>query len=400
MSTDERSSNNQTYWQRYLHYASSIILNYKGDEPFHLYLKNYFKLQKKHGSRDRRVIASLCYDYFRLGMSVRGVTDINEKLLPGFFLVENKSSEFLASLKPEWNEKVHLSLSEKIDVLKGTVDINNIFPFRKELSPEIDLEKFNLSFLVQPKVFIRIRPGNEKVVFKKLSTANISYEKINESCLAFSNTEKISEVLNIDKEAVIQDFNSQQTGTLLSHIPQTNDEINVWDCCAASGGKSIQAFDVLENIKLTATDTRKSILRNLRDRLYTAGIINFDSFVADIADNLVVKNIDINPDLIVADVPCSGSGTWARTPEQLHFFSQKTIEKYATLQKKIVKNASEKLKTGGYFLYITCSVFEKENEENVAYLTSCCNLQKIKSCYFKGYTMQADTLFAALFRKK
>jgi 16S rRNA (cytosine967-C5)-methyltransferase len=400
MSTNERVASNQKHWQRYLHYASSIISDYKGDEPFHLYLKNYFRIQKKHGSRDRRVIASLCYDYFRLGISVKAGTDINEKLLLGFFLVENKSSELFASVKQEWNDRIQLSFPEKIDMLNGAVDINNIFPFAKELSPEIDAEKFNLSFLLQPKVFIRIRPGNEKVVFKKLSAANIPYEKMNESCLAFSNTEKISEVLNIEKEVVIQDFNSQQTGTFLNHIPQSDQSINVWDCCAASGGKSIQAFDLLKNIELTVTDIRKSILENLKQRFIKAGISDFHSFVADISDDRVSNTIDISPDLIIADVPCSGSGTWARTPEQLHFFSQETIEKYAVLQKNIVKNSSEKLNAGGYFLFITCSVFTKENEENVDFLTSFCNLQKIESRYFKGYTMQADTLFAALFKKQ
>lgn len=400
MSTNERVASNQKHWQRYLHYASSIISDYKGDEPFHLYLKNYFRVQKKHGSRDRRVIASLCYDYFRLGMSVTDVTDVHEKLLLGLFLVENKNSELLASVKPEWNEKFPLTLSEKINLVNGAVDIDNIFPFQKELSPEIDAKKFNLSFLVQPKVFIRIRPGNHQVVFRKLSAAGISYETINEACLAFSNTEKISEVLNIDKEVVIQDFNSQQTGTLLNHYPEKDQTIKVWDCCAASGGKSIQVFDLFKNIELTVTDIRKSILENLKQRFRKAGISDFNSFVADISDNKVSKTINISPDLIIADVPCSGSGTWARTPEQLRFFSAESIEKYAMLQKKIVKHASDQLISGGYFLLITCSVFSKENEENVDYLTSCCSLQKMESRYFKGYTMQADTLFAALFRKE
>ena len=105
-------------------------------------------------------------------------------------------------------------------------------------------------------------------------------------------------------------------------------------------------------------------------------------------------------DLIIADVPCSGSGTWARTPEQLHFFSKKKIEEYSTLQQKIVSNASEWLKENGYLLYITCSVFKKENEENVVFFQKNLNLQFIKSEYLKGYKMQADTLFAALFKKK
>jgi 16S rRNA (cytosine967-C5)-methyltransferase len=98
-------------------------------------------------------------------------------------------------------------------------------------------------------------------------------------------------------------------------------------------------------------------------------------------------------------VPCSGSGTWARTPEQLHFFSKKKIDEYSILQQKIVSNAIEYLDEKGYLLYITCSVFKKENEENVAFIQKNLNLQLIKSQYLKGYEMQGDTLFAALFRR-
>lgn len=108
----------------------------------------------------------------------------------------------------------------------------------------------------------------------------------------------------------------------------------------------------------------------------------------------------VSPHLIIADVPCSGSGTWARTPEQLTYFSEKRIAKYASLQKKIVKNAIVKLKAGGYFLYITCSVFKMENEENVDFIHEQLHLKLVESRYLKGYEIQADTLFAALFIKE
>jgi 16S rRNA (cytosine967-C5)-methyltransferase len=104
-------------------------------------------------------------------------------------------------------------------------------------------------------------------------------------------------------------------------------------------------------------------------------------------------------DFIIADVPCSGSGTWARTPEQLKFFHQEKIAQYALLQQQIVSNAIPSLAKGGYLLYITCSVFKKENEENVNFIQKNLNLELLKSDYLKGYQMQADTLFAALFRK-
>jgi 16S rRNA (cytosine967-C5)-methyltransferase len=55
------------------------------------------------------------------------------------------------------------------------------------------------------------------------------------------------------------------------------------------------------------------------------------------------------------------------------------------------------VKKNGCFLYITCSVFEKENEEVVSFIQNNLPLQLIAREYLKGYDEKADTLFVALF---
>lgn len=399
--TGESSSNSKgNYLYRYLDYASSILANYRGHEPFHLYLKKYFSANKKHGSKDRRQIASLCYYFFRLGLGGSSSADVKEKLLLAIFLIENKPSSFLELLKPQWNEKIALPVSEKHEMVSDIFNPQNIVPYKTEISEEIDSAQFNLSFLVQPKLFIRIRPGFKQTVINKLRAAAISFEGINEECFAFSNNEKVSGVLTIDQEAVIQDYNSQRVKEFLKPVKDSlaKPALSIWDCCAASGGKSILVRDVFKNIRLTVSDTRKNILENLKVRFSKAGIKNYHSFVADLSVNSSA-GIEGRFDLIIADVPCSGSGTWSRTPEQLNFFSRKNIEKYALLQQKIIRNSSKFLEPGGYLLYITCSVFKMENEGNVEFIQKELNLQLIESKYLKGYQMQADTLFGALFRK-
>jgi 16S rRNA (cytosine967-C5)-methyltransferase len=389
------------HFQRYLNYAISLLGNYRGNEPFHLYLKKYFSANKKHGSKDRKVISSLCYDYFRLGFGVSSALTITEKLLLATFLLEKKPSGMLEEFNPGWNERIHEDIPEKIEMAKNIFHPGNIFPFKDELSKEINIDQFNLSFLIQPKLFVRIRPGREKPVFDKLKTAKISYEKLNKSCLSFSNNEKVSNILSIDKEVVIQDYNSQRTVDILSDKEAIfTANISVWDCCAASGGKSILIHDLFKNIKITVSDTRKNILQNLKLRFEKAGIRNCTSVIADISVDEPLKAFIESFDLIIADVPCSGSGTWARTPEQLSFFNKKEINRYAELQQKIVLSAVKYLKEGGYLLYITCSVFRKENEENVNLIKENSGLQLVKSQYLKGYQMQADTLFVALFKNK
>ncbi len=389
----------RSYVHRYLTYVNSLLANYHGNEPFHLYLKKYFSINKKHGSRDRKIISSLCYDFFRLGFGVSEEITVNEKLLLATFLVEQKPSKILEELKPEWNGLVSENILTKNELVRNFFNPVSIFPFNEELSNEINEELFNLSYLVQPQFFIRIRPGKEKIVLEKLKKANIFFEKVNDTCLAFSNNEKISEILLVDDEVVIQDYNSQRTeDILISNIERSTSNISLWDCCAASGGKSILAYDLFKNVELTVSDTRKNILQNLQLRFQRAGILKYASCIADLSVPGPLKKFENFFDVIIADVPCSGSGTWARTPEQLSYFEQKEIKRYAKLQQQIVLNALQCLKENGYLLYITCSVFKEENEENVKFFLKKTSLQLIKNEYLKGYEMQADTLFVALFK--
>lgn len=400
MQTGETKSpiNTGNHFHKYFQYALYIISSYNGNEPFHLFIKKYFSLNKKHGSKDRKLITALCYNYFRLGFRVSNESDDTEIFLVSTFLCETKPSPVLEFFKPEWNKSISLPLPEKLTLVKKEFNAEKIFPFQDELSSEISFYQFNLSFLIQPKLFIRIRPGFKNIVINKIKNANFLFEELNENCIAFSNNEKVSDIIKIDKEAVIQDYNSQRTGNFLtSYIQHRTSHISIWDCCAGSGGKSILAYDTFKNINLTVSDKRKNILENLRLRFSNAGIANYKLVTADLGKP--ADDIHESFDIIIADVPCTGSGTWARTPEQLSFVNKNDIDKYAQLQRKIIENALPHLKTNGHLVYITCSVFKKENEENIALIQENLEVNLIEMEYLKGYEMQADTLFVALFKK-
>jgi len=51
----------------YLNSTKGILSAYNGEEPFASFIKKYFAVHKKFGSRDRKQISHLCYCYFRLG---------------------------------------------------------------------------------------------------------------------------------------------------------------------------------------------------------------------------------------------------------------------------------------------------------------------------------------------
>jgi 16S rRNA (cytosine967-C5)-methyltransferase len=387
----------------HLNTAMHILQQYKGDEPFVHFIKKNFQKHKKFGSTDRRTISHLCYYYFRLGQALKNVS-IEEKVLIAVFLCEHLPNKLLTYFRPEWNESINVSLAEKLSIIHHTHLIPDIFPWHEELSNGIDYQKFCESFLIQPDLFLRLRPGNEEIVMKKLLNSNIKFRLIGDSCITLSNATKIDEVIQVNKEAVIQDYSSQQVGNFLQ-VPSTNlnphgfhptSTIRVWDCCAASGGKSILVKDTLGNINLSVSDIRESILINLKKRFGEAGIKKYESFAADFSSAFGHRSPE-KFDLIIADVPCTGSGTWGRSPEALSFFDTKEIETYSALQKKIISNVIPSLKGNGRLVYLTCSVFKGENEGMVDFILKNFSLELERMEVLTGYDKKADTMFAAAF---
>ena len=67
--------------------------------------------------------------------------------------------------------------------------------------------------------------------------------QITNTCIALPNSSKIEDIIELNKEAIVQDYSSQQVGEFLL-LPVTDRPLSVWDCCAASGGKSIMLYDM------------------------------------------------------------------------------------------------------------------------------------------------------------
>lgn len=380
----------------YLNSAGQILDQYKGEEPFASFLAKFFSRHKKYGSRDRKQVGHLCYCYFRLGKSTLQIKR-EERILIALFLCSREPQKILEELRPEWNEKIGLPAIKKLAIVNSQSLVTDVFPWGEQLSQGVSHEEFSGSFFVQPDLFLRLRPGHQNVVRKKLSDGGIDYREINSSCLALQNSAKIDHIIELDREAVVQDYSSQQVGEYFkSFISNLNSKINAWDCCAGSGGKSLLLHDLNPQVNLTVSDIRQSIIVNLNKRFAKAGVEQYRSFIADLtADEMPANSYN----LIICDAPCTGSGTWGRTPEQLYFFDERKIEEYASLQKKIVSNVLHYLEPGGFLVYITCSVFKKENEELAEFMKQKHQLELIKMELLKGYDKKADSMFVSMFRR-
>jgi len=377
--------------------AIRIIEQYDGKIPFAIYLKQFFAADKKYGSKDRKSIAAFCYNYFRVGKAAPNLATA-ERMALSAFILDPRSAEMPDLFVADWQANVSAPVQDKL-ALAG-ITTSDIFPWAGSLSEGIDATAFTLSFLQQPDLFLRVRPGKATITEEKLEAAGIAYTKVDSNTIALSNATNITNILEPDREVVIQDLNSQQVLDFFSSPAFEKGEkgYSVWDCCAASGGKSILIHDILHgNIRLTVSDIRESILANLRKRFDMANIRMLEAFTADLSRE--TGRAYPAADITICDAPCTGSGTWSRTPEQLYYFDPAQIDIYAQRQQAIVATVIPAVPINGYFVYITCSAFKKENEELVNFIKEKFHLQLLQMELLKGYDKKADTMFVAVFRK-
>lgn len=273
--------------------------------------------------------------------------------------------------------------------------IDQLFDQPYVLSSGIEKREWLESMLVQPRLFIRIRKGKEKIP-GILREHSIEYEQLSEICLSLPNGAAIGKILPPDYY-VVQDASSQETGNFFE--PRNGE--TWYDCCSGAGGKSLLLKDINPSVTLTVSDKRETIIRNLNSRFDLYHLKRPISHILDVADKKQVDNTLKGQSFnnIICDVPCSGSGTWARTPEQLYYFDNAILEKLPDLQKTIAVNASAHLKPGGRLFYITCSVFEIENENVVKNIVAEAGLSIQSQTPINGIKKHADSMFITVFAK-
>lgn len=366
---------------------------YDGILPLHRFLFTYFKLHKGMGSSDRRWVSRYLYSYFRLGQALKKENQL-VRLAIADFLCNQTVSLMTEHYLPELKEQILLPVQAKLALIETAFPafkLEDIFPFKDELSEGINKQEFLQSFLIQPDLFIRIKVDDHQKIFNLLTAAETGVKEITPQTLALPNGTKLEKLLPESQYYQVQDLSSQRTGEFF--LPQRYDYW--WDCCAASGGKSLLLYDIEPKIQLLVSDLREKSLHNLDERFRAAGIKKYQKKVLDLQQNNDPELHDYAFDGILLDAPCSGSGTWGRTPEMLYHFEEHKIAFFNGLQKSIAANVIKYLKPGKPLIYITCSVFKRENEEVIEFLTANHPVKLESMQAIKGYNEKADTMFIA-----
>ncbi len=145
----------------------------------------------------------------------------------------------------------------------------------------------------------------------------------------------------------LQDAASQRAMLTLADLaPQS-----VLDYCAGGGGKALALADLCE-AQITAHDIAAKRMADIPLRAARAGV--------KIALQAPVTKEKF--DLVLCDAPCSGSGTWRRTPDAKWALTAARLHDLTQMQRDVIRSGAERVAPNGYLAYATCSVLRAENE--------------------------------------
>lgn len=200
--------------------------------------------------------------------------------------------------------------------------------------------------------------------------------------------------LYLDGKFFVQDTASQTAVSVLG--PKSGDK--VLDMCAAPGGKSFSMAILMENKgKIISCDIYDHKCELIKKSAVRLGL--------DIIKPTVQDSTVYNPDLgefdcVLCDVPCSGLGIIRRKPD-IKYKDFSEFDGLLPIQKKILNNAKNYLKSGGRLLYSTCTLRRAENEDVVSeFLTKNDDFKLEYSHTFMPHIDGTDGFFCALLIKK
>lgn len=167
----------------------------------------------------------------------------------------------------------------------------------------------------------------------------------------------------------LQDAASQAVVAAISLSPGQR----VLDYCAGGGGKTL-ALAAREKIELWAHDSNPARMRDLPDRAARAGVTL----------GVLVNAAKHAPyDLVLADVPCSGSGSWRRDPSGKWPLTEARLSELVATQAQILDTAQSLVGQDGRLAYVTCSLLDDENQHQItAFLLRFPHWQQLQSQIF------------------
>lgn len=360
------------------HHICAFLEGYsKTKKPLDLALSEYLRAHKSIGAHDRRTIGNTLYEMFRW-------------------------KELIDYFCPTDHVLDRLSCFRKMSIQEAQENKSIPEPTRLGINHFLYERLYNTYGLEKTREIAQVfnTPAPTTIRVNLLKTTREALAQLWEGKFSFSLCKHSSTGITFSKrEALfalpefkagffeVQDEGSQCVAELVKVKPGDH----VLDYCSGSGGKTLAFAPLMQGKgQIYLHDNRPWVLLEARKRLNRAGIQNVQ-FV------LPKKKVD----WVLADVPCSGTGTLRRNPDAKWKIDAPLVDRLVELQREIVGKALEYLKPDGHFVYVTCSVLPEENEKQVEYFLKTHSLTLVgEPLSFLPQEEGMDGFFAASFKKQ
>jgi len=327
---------------------------FKDRQPADNIINSYVRERKYIGSKDRRFITETVWKIIRnrRKLTFDAGTDEPRQIL----LTYLQDEDFDLLCGGEYG-LAPLSKAEKERLKKKNEDV---YPLAVEAEcPDWLFNKIKdvrlLKALNEPaSADLRVNKGSRSAVVERLRGEGLYFVPTPYSPLGIRSSERVN--LNNcmaykEGEIEVQDEASQLAAILADVRP----EHKTIDYCCGAGGKSLTMAYLMKNQgKIQVHDIHPGRLEAVKDRADRLGVTNLET-----VENLSGRDYE----RFIVDAPCSGTGTWRRSPDAKFRLTPEMLKELNNTQAEILDIAYRHTKAGGRIVYITCSVLRDENED-------------------------------------
>ncbi|WP_019219976.1 RsmB/NOP family class I SAM-dependent RNA methyltransferase [Bartonella florencae] len=345
-------------------------------------LKDWGLSHRFAGAGDRAAIGTIVYDVLRRRYSLQWrmeSDDIREIVFgalldTGKMTIEQIDSElagdrFAPQLlgnkqRQSWQRR---QLVDAPDYVRGDIPQWCEVHLRPVFSDNWVIEAAALATRPSLDLRVNILKATPEKVLQELAKTKLQSLSWFRQALRIAPSEKFGRHPNVQVEPAFQKghFEIQDLGSqIVAHLAEARESMQVLDYCAGAGGKTLALSANMNNRgQIYAYDLEKARLAPIFDRLRRAGVRN----VQIRAQKEELKPLVGQMDRVLLDAPCSGTGTWRRRPDAKWRLTLEQVRQRQSAQRTILNESIDYLKQNGHLIYITCSLFVDENEEQISH---------------------------------
>ena len=349
--------------------AIDVLEAFLAGEPVEKTLSNWTRRNRYAGSGDRAAVRDITFDCLRnlrsfqwaAGLSGARAVAVGHCLAQGIDPEGIFSGEGHAPARLNDAQKAALTAAGTAppEAVKSDLPDWLMEPFKQALGAQFS--EIVTALKTRAPVDLRVNLGKADRAFaqRALAREDIATVPVSAASTALRVTSNPRRVAGSrayrDGLVELQDAASQAVVDALP-LARTN---TILDYCAGGGGKTLAIAALAPHARISAWDHNPARLRPLRERAKRAGAdVRLLNYEPHMKNGLY--------DLVLIDVPCSGSGAWRRNPEAKWRLTPYSLDALCKLQQGILRKSSALVAPDGALAYVTCSLLRRENEAQIS----------------------------------